>query len=373
MVMRDMATAASVCSVLVCSKSGSVERAFGTDLGIANVFLDPRLESCRPQLIAGARGGEFATVTEFADRGSVSVRVIQQVNEGEPGLCVTISSESVAGDPLSFVADNMRQGLWRVEPDGTIAFVNAHLADWLDAKPSELIGRQASEFRGKQIAASRTHEHRFEMEFVTRAGVGRRAVVDTYTLRGAGRGPAGYIQIVTDVMGDLMRTRLMQEVQAMTRLARTDPLTGLSNRLEFDDALEFLQDPSSSQPFAMIYADLDNLKEINDRLGHEWGDVVLVEVAQHVRAALRDTDVVARLGGDEFGILLPGTSFETGKEIVRRLEQKLQFNVDIGEDSFAVTVSVGMAHSDEGRDSVAKRADQRMYRQKKRRKQANLA
>lgn len=373
MIMRESPLAASINCVLICTESGNVEHRFGTDLGVANVLLDPRFEPWRALIAAAAHGGAFSSPVVLEGYETATLNVTPLPILDGPGIAMTISSATAGDGQFQFVAETMRQGLWQLDAHDVVVYANPYLIDWLDALAGDVVGKAASVFRGHEVRGTRATDRRSQAEFVTKTGIARRAVIDSYRLTDGEGNPCGQIQIVTDVMGDLMRTRLMQEVQAMTRLARTDPLTGLSNRLEFDDALEFLQDQANGQPFAMIYADLDNLKEINDRLGHEWGDIALVEVAQHLRSALRDSDVIARLGGDEFGILLPGTSLELGKEIVRRLERNLKFDIEVEDHTHTVTVSMGMAHSDDGRDSVAASADRRMYRQKKRRKQARSA
>ena len=98
--------------------------------------------------------------------------------------------------------------------------------------------------------------------------------------------------------------------------ARTDPLTGVSNRRHFIEltaaALAFAR--RYRRPMTIAYLDLDNFKQINDRLGHQAGDEVLRAVARTVRNRLRATDVVGRLGGDEFAVCLPETGAEAAAQ-----------------------------------------------------------
>jgi len=86
-----------------------------------------------------------------------------------------------------------------------------------------------------------------------------------------------------------------------------DTLTGLGNRITFDDHLWFAIDQSKrhNQKLAVMFLDLDRFKVINDTLGHAVGDKLLIEVSQRFSSCLRDSDTLARLGGDEFAILLP--------------------------------------------------------------------
>ncbi|HZC71638.1 MAG TPA: diguanylate cyclase [Jatrophihabitans sp.] len=107
------------------------------------------------------------------------------------------------------------------------------------------------------------------------------------------------------------------------RLAVTDGLTGLYNRRFFEEVLQLEVDRAlrSSTPVALIVADLDHFKSVNDRHGHQDGDAVLVAAAKRLRGALRDHDVLARYGGEEFVAILPGADAEVALEIAERCRQ----------------------------------------------------
>ena len=123
--------------------------------------------------------------------------------------------------------------------------------------------------------------------------------------------------------------------------ARTDPLTGVSNRRHFVE----LTTPDLSlarryrRPLTIAYLDLDNFKQVNDRLGHRAGDEVLRLVAGTLRSRLRVTDAVGRLGGDEFAICLPETGAEAAMTVLGQLREDVAANLP--DECRFVTLSVG--------------------------------
>lgn len=107
--------------------------------------------------------------------------------------------------------------------------------------------------------------------------------------------------------------------------ARTDPLSGLSNRRGFYERaeLELAHMRRKPSPFTVAYLDLDDFKLVNDRHGHEAGDEVLRAVARVLVAGVRGMDLVARVGGDEFALLIPETAPGGARQLLERLQQRL--------------------------------------------------
>jgi len=150
--------------------------------------------------------------------------------------------------------------------------------------------------------------------------------------------------------------------------ARTDSLTGMSNRRHFLEltaaTLAFAR--RYRRPMTVAYLDLDNFKDINDRLGHQAGDEVLRTVAHAIRNRLRVTDVVGRLGGDEFAICLPETGAEAAATVLGQLrEHCIQA---LPESRRSVTVSMGMvtyAYPPATVDELLERTDTMLYAAKR--------
>ena len=164
----------------------------------------------------------------------------------------------------------------------------------------------------------------------------------------------------------LENARLHHTVQ---RQAITDELTGLVNRRRFLEALgsEIVRAGAFGTPLAVVLADLDDFKVINDRFGHHAGDDVLRGFAELVRAHLRDVDVPGRLGGEEFAIIVPETDAAGAEAVAERVRRSLAALRVADAPEFAVTASFGVAEytPDEDGDSLLRRADDAMYRAKR--------
>lgn len=170
-----------------------------------------------------------------------------------------------------------------------------------------------------------------------------------------------YISIFSDISEKKMSEQQLQ------KLAHYDLLTGLPNRLLFNQCLARALSASRShnQLLALLFLDLDHFKHINDSLGHPVGDAVLQQVATRLKATLREQDVVARLGGDEFVVLLENLSNkEMAAEVASKLIQAMEpaFKVDSKELNLTTSIGISVC-KDELRDATTliKNADSAMY------------
>jgi diguanylate cyclase (GGDEF)-like protein len=138
-------------------------------------------------------------------------------------------------------------------------------------------------------------------------------------------------------------TRLRAAMFHERLLARTDPLTGAANGRTFYEALgaEARWSRELGHPLTLAYLDLDNFKQLNDRLGHSAGDRVLRHLAQAIRRNTRAEDVFARLGGDEFALLLPETDTTAALSVLARIHALL--GTEMGGQGWQVTASIGAA------------------------------
>ncbi len=179
----------------------------------------------------------------------------------------------------------------------------------------------------------------------------------------------GVPSLVVGVVDDVSARRRREE--RLEHVAGHDPLTGLGNRSMLTEVvsrgLSWAQ--RSEDGLALLYCDLDRFKEANDRLGHQTGDVLLVEVAKRLREALRAHDTAIRVGGDEFLVACEGIVAEDARGLAERLFKDLARPYALADGSEAsLSVSVGVAFSEDGMATPAvaiAEADAAMYEAKR--------
>ena len=202
------------------------------------------------------------------------------------------------------------------------------------------------------------------------AGAANDSLLVLYPPRGAGFDDES-IELAEWLAGRASIALQNAHLHRVTRqLATTDELTQLANRRQFDEALaaEVVRAERFRDPVAVVVADLDNFKEINDRFGHEVGDLVLRAFAAAIRMNVRDVDLPARYGGEEFTVLLPATDAEGGRQLAERLRIAVEeLSLDSGGGGVVpVRSSFGVASYPAERSAPAlmRAADQALYRAK---------
>lgn len=172
-----------------------------------------------------------------------------------------------------------------------------------------------------------------------------------------------FIAVFSDI------TNLKESQRKVEFLATHDALTGLPNRNLFMDRLDnsVARAKRNNGSVAVMFIDLDDFKSINDTLGHDVGDQLLIEVSKTLQLVIRDLDTVSRLGGDEFTIILGECDPEEIHQIATRVLDELSEPLEIGSKKLFASASIGIAvYPDDGQDShgLLKSADTAMYKAK---------
>lgn len=176
---------------------------------------------------------------------------------------------------------------------------------------------------------------------------------------------------IESIRDNTERKNLEEEIRAISIV---DHLTGLYNRRGFlslaAQQLNLLE--RTGKGTLLIFADLDGMKIINDTLGHQKGDEALIETANILRKTFRKADVIGRMGGDEFAVLAMSGTHQSPEVLKARLEKNIREFNKTHERGFQISLSVGLAHYDPeshaGIDELLSKADERMYREKSRKK-----
>ena len=153
----------------------------------------------------------------------------------------------------------------------------------------------------------------------------------------------------------------------LRRLAVSDPLTGLANRTLLFDRLELAlaQQTRSGRPVGVLFCDVDDFKGVNDRHGHEVGDRILCDVAEHLRGNVRAVDTVARIAGDEFVVICPAVTESQLDDLVERLARTDHRLLPNGARGPQLSIGAVLTTRDDTAATALRRADEAMYAKKR--------
>ncbi|SDQ16145.1 EAL domain-containing protein [Pseudovibrio sp. Tun.PSC04-5.I4] len=281
----------------------------------------------------------------------------------------------VSPDLLSVAVEQCAETIMVADHEGTIVYVNSQFVKTTGYTADYALGRHLGFLRsGKtprkifvELWAALEKGEAWEGEFISRRKDGSEYVehsrISPIEWEGGDPSTSYYLAIKKDI------TAKKQSEEDLSKLAYTDSLTGLPNRIlfqqELNEAVSAAQADRSQ--CALLYMDLNRFKEINDTLGHDAGDQILCEAGKRFQSALDGRGLLSRLSGDEFVILLRDTTSTQAEAMAQRLQESLEAPVELGDQKPALSVSIGIALSHlsgSTSNTMFKHADIAMYHAK---------
>ena len=323
---------------------------------------------CRVQMMRASSGEPLAvTLLASADGSGQACRVVVERAEGK--MAALERSE----ERFRRIVHSAGEGIWELDALSVTTFVNPRMADMLGYPIEEMLGRPLVSFmdeEGRGILERNIGRRqqgiveRHEFKFVRRDGAAVWTTMSTNPIFDSAANYLGALAMVTDI------TDRKASAELIWQQANFDHLTGLPNRHMFMDRLrqETRKADRSATFLALLFIDLDDFKQVNDKLGHAAGDALLVEAARRIAACVRASDTLARLGGDEFTVLLAGLDHVGSVErIAQALVATLAEPFEAGGEQVRVSASVGISlypPDAKDLDELLAHADQAMYASK---------
>lgn len=237
---------------------------------------------------------------------------------------------------------------------------NADLTTWLNSARS---ADRRTLYKAWRALTSREESFVIEAGFIKGEMI-TYAIIEAGALHDADGKVCGFMGAISDIT-DLKNAQIQME-----NLAYYDPLTGLANRRLFRSRLDkaLLQARRDGTALALLFLDLDQFKRINDSMGHDAGDQLLIETARRISDCVRETDTVSRIGGDEFTVLLTDVSsshdvHNVADKILRTLAKPLTLKNQEITNTVSIGITMGPADGLDG-NSLMRNADMAMYRAK---------
>lgn len=322
-------------------------------------------------VVQNAKGIVFVLSTAFL-LWSFLRREFARRTLSEDALRSTMERLAQSEGDLRSILENLPDAFYRTDLEGRVIMASPHFAQEFGFTPEEVIGTRIADHyveadgRTRFIAALEEaggHIRDYGIPMRRKDGTLLWVTANAYIRRDPSGRPIG-------IEGIARNTTAQHAMEERLRyLAGHDALTGLCNRIRFEDRLQhaIARARRENRTFALLFLDLDGFKAINDTYGHHAGDEVLATIAQRLATVLRDSDTTARMGGDEFAALLEG---DISAGAARGVAEKLIAAIDTPLPGFTLSVSasVGMAlypWDGTDADTLLRCADQAMYRAKR--------
>jgi diguanylate cyclase (GGDEF)-like protein/PAS domain S-box-containing protein len=322
-------------------------------------------QRCALQMTRG-RGDRGFPVTLLANgaSGADCFRVVLELAEGK--LAALEKSE----ERFRRIVHSAEEGIWEIDAGAMTSFVNPKMAAMLGYTIEDMLDQPLVRFmddEGRSILERNIARRqqgiaeRHEFKFICKDGSEMWATLATNPIFDAEGSYIGALALVSDITERKLSSELVWHQ------ANYDTLTALPNRNMFQDRLlqEMKKAKRDGHFLALLFIDLDQFKEVNDRLGHEMGDRLLVQAAERIASCVRASDTLARLGGDEFVVILPGLDQVSNVErVAEQIIALLNKPFPLGGASGTVSASIGIALYPSDADDpeqLLRHADQAMY------------
>jgi diguanylate cyclase (GGDEF)-like protein/PAS domain S-box-containing protein len=270
-------------------------------------------------------------------------------------------------DHATAIISAMREG-YALTIDGEIKAVNEALCALTGFSENELVGsRPPYPFWPPELHAEHEQVRQrvldggggsFEVRLMRTSGERFEAEITAQPARDGAGDTIGFVNTIRDIS---VQNRHQRELE---RLARTDSLTGLSNRHVLQDSLEREAASMDHGQLALVLLDLDLFKQINDDFGHPAGDAVLVEVARRLSRTVGAGEVLARVGGEEFAWLLPAASLPEAVAAADRARTAISARYFPGAGTLTMSAGVGLSNTPSDGDALYRLADRALYEAK---------
>lgn len=323
---------------------------------------------------------ETDVVCKNGDKRTVicnATRVDTQTDKNTLVILYDISDRKKAEERLKMsgrVFNQAHEGILITDAKGLIVDVNPAFSEITGYSPEEVIGENPS------ILQSDKHSRVFFQEMWASLEQKGHWQGEIWNLKKNGQLFAELLTISTlfDEHGETIHylglfsdiTQSKEQQQALELMAHYDMLTQLPNRTLFADRFKqaIAHSNRNHSLLAVVFLDLDGFKPVNDRYGHEVGDQLLIEIAQRIKASIRQDDTASRLGGDEFVLLLNDISSVSHCErLINRVRHAIELPYQVEGDALSLSASLGITIyplDESDADTLLRHADQAMYQAK---------